>query len=262
MMVAEIVTGWFTHSLALISDGVHMFTHAFALGLSWAAIIVAARPASDNKTFGYYRIEVVAAFANGITVLLSAVWIVVEAVGRLINPEPVQLGATLAVAVLGLVINLVTGAILLRADQENLNVRSAFLHMLTDALSSVAIIIGLVVIHFTQWHVIDPLIALAVAVVITRWSWSLLSESVHILMEGSPLEIDKIKAHVKSNFPEVEDFHDVHVWQISQRFNCLTAHVQVHREYSQDGPAVIARVAQSLKDKFGIGHTTLQLEWR
>jgi cobalt-zinc-cadmium efflux system protein len=262
MMVAEIVTGWFTHSLALISDGVHMFTHAFALGLSWAAIIVAARPASDHKTFGYYRIEVVAAFANGITVLLSAVWIVVEAVGRLITPEPVQLGATLAVAVLGLVINLITGAILLRADQENLNVRSAFLHMLTDALSSVAIIIGLVVIHFTQWHVIDPLIALVVAVVITRWSWSLLSESVHILMEGSPLDVEQIRHHVKAHFPEVEDFHDVHVWQISQRFNCLTAHVQVHREYSQDGPAVIARVAQSLKDKFGIGHTTLQLEWR
>ncbi|MBL8516868.1 MAG: cation transporter [Betaproteobacteria bacterium] len=262
MMVAEIVTGWLTHSLALISDGVHMFTHAFALGLSWAAILLAARPASGMKTFGYYRIEVVAAFVNGVTVLLSAIWIVVEAVGRILVTQPVEIGTTLIVAVLGLVVNIITGAILLRADQENLNIRSAVLHMVTDALSSVAIIIGLVVIHFTSWHVIDPLIAVLVAALITKWSWSLLSDSLHVLLEGSPIDTERVRAHVKARFPEVVDLHDLHVWQISQRFNCLTAHVLVSREYSQQGQALIGRISHDLKHEFGIGHTTLQLEWQ
>lgn len=262
MMVAEVVTGWVTNSLALISDGVHMFTHAFALGLSWVAILLAARPASDTKTFGYYRIEVVAAFVNGITVLLSAMWIVVEAIGRLVATQPVDIRTTLFVAMLGLVVNVITGAILLRADQGNLNIRSAVLHMATDALSSVAIIVGLVIIHFTSWHVIDPLIAVLVAVLITKWSWSLLSESLHVLLEGSPIDTERVRAHVKARYPEVVDLHDLHVWQISQRFNCLTAHVLVSREYSQQGQALISRISHDLKHEFGIGHTTLQLEWQ
>jgi len=262
MMFAEIVTGWITHSIALVSDGVHMFTHAFALGLSWAAIVLATRPASLQKTFGYYRVEVVAAFVNGITVLLSAVWIVAEAVSRILVPEGIDLAATLTVAVLGLVVNIITGIILLRADQDNLNIRSAVLHMLTDALSSVAIIIGLIVIHYTRWSIIDPIIALMVAVIITKWSWSLLAESLHVLLEGAPVDIEKVRAHVKATFPEVVDFHDIHVWQISQRFNCLTAHMQIARESAPEGPALIARVSADLREQFGIGHSTLQLEWR
>lgn len=262
MMFAEIVTGWITHSLALMSDGVHMFTHAFALGLSWAAIMLAARPASLQKTFGYYRIEVVAAFVNGITVLLSAIWIVVEAVSRILVPEGIDLTTTLVVAILGLMVNIITGAILLRADQENLNIRSAVLHMVTDALSSVAIIVGLVVIHYTKWSIIDPIIALLVAAVITKWSWSLLAESLHVLLEGAPVDVEKVRSHVKSKFPEVLDFHDVHVWQISQRFNCLTAHMQIAREHAQNGQRLIASVSADLREEFGIGHSTLQLEWR
>lgn len=262
MMVAEIATGWITHSLALVSDGVHMFSHAFALGLSWVAIVLAARPASLQKTFGYYRVEVVAAFVNGLTVLLSAVWIVVEAVSRIMVPEGIDLGTTLIVAILGLVVNILTGAILLRADQENLNIRSAVLHMLTDALSSVAIIIGLVVIYYTRWSIIDPIIALLVAAIITKWSWSLLADSLHVLLEGAPVDIDEVRDHVKTKFPEIVDFHDVHVWQISQRFNCLTAHMQIAPEHAQNGPQLIARVSEDLREVFGIGHSTLQLEWR
>ncbi|MBL8514299.1 MAG: cation transporter, partial [Betaproteobacteria bacterium] len=165
-MVAEIAGGWLTHSLALVSDGVHMFTHAFALGLSWAAIALAARPATLAKTYGYYRIEVIAAFVNGITILLSAVWIVAEAFQRLMVTEPVAISTTLVIAVVGLAVNLITGAILLRGDQGNMNIRSAFLHMLTDTLSSMAIIAGLIVIHYTAWHWLDPLLAVIVAIVI------------------------------------------------------------------------------------------------
>ena len=260
-MMVEIVGGLFTHSLALVSDGIHMFTHAFALGLSWGAIVLAARPANIEKTFGYYRVEVVAAFVNGITILISAIWIVIEGVGRLMVPEPVAIGITLIIAVIGLVINLITGAILMRGDQSNLNIRSSFLHMLTDTLSSVAIIIGLVVIHYTGWQFIDPLLALIVAVIILKWSWSLLRDSLHVLMEGSPIDVAELRAHVLQHFPEVLDIHDVHIWQISQRFNCLTAHVRIKPEAVADYSALVVRINQSLRDKFEIGHTNFQPEW-
>jgi cobalt-zinc-cadmium efflux system protein len=260
-MAVEVIGGLLTHSLALVSDGIHMFTHAFALGVSWGAIVLASRPANMEKTFGYYRVEVVAAFVNGLTILISAIWIVIEGVTRLIAPESVAIGTTLVIAIAGLVINLITGAILMRGDQSNMNIRSAFLHMLTDTLSSVAIIIGLVVIHYTGWQFIDPLLALIVAVIILKWSWSLLRDSLHVLMEGSPIDVEALKAHVLHHFPEVLDIHDVHIWQISQRFNCLTAHVRVKPEAVANYTALVARINQSLRDKFEIGHTNFQPEW-
>jgi cobalt-zinc-cadmium efflux system protein len=260
-MGVEIIGGWFTHSLALVSDGIHMFTHAFALAVSWGAIVLASRPANMEKTFGYYRVEVVAAFVNGITILLSAVWIVVEGIARLFSPEPVAIGATLIIAIAGLVINLITGAILMRADQSNMNIRSAFLHMLTDTLSSVAIIIGLIVIHYSGWQWIDPLLALVVAVIILKWSWTLLRDSLHVLMEGSPIDVAALRAHVLHDFPEVLDIHDVHIWQISQRFNCLTAHVLIKPEAVAGYTALVARINASLREKFEIGHTNFQPEW-
>ncbi len=260
-MVVEIVGGLLTHSLALVSDGIHMFTHAFALGLSWGAIVLASRPANIEKTFGYYRVEVVAAFVNGLTILFSAVWIVIEGISRLITPEPVNIGVTLIIAIAGLVINLITGAILLRGDQSNMNIRSSFLHMLTDTLSSVAIIVGLIVIHYTGWQMIDPLLALIVAVIILKWSWSLLRDSLHVLMEGSPIDVPALKEYVLHEFPDVLDIHDVHVWQISQRFNCLTAHVRIKPEAVTDYSALVLRINTSLREKFDIGHTNLQPEW-
>jgi cobalt-zinc-cadmium efflux system protein len=259
-MLVEIVGGWLTRSLALVSDGVHMFTHAFALGLSWAAIALAARPANLAKTYGYYRIEVIAAFVNGITILASAVWIVAEAAQRLMTPESVAVGTTLAIALAGLVVNLITGAILLRGDQGNMNIRSAFLHMLTDTLSSVAILAGLIAIHYTGWQWLDPLIALGVALVIVKWSWSLLTRSFNVLMEGSTIDVDQLRAHVLAEFPEVLDMHDVHVWQIAEHFNCLTAHVAVRRETFADYASLVRRIGESLKARYEIGHVNLQPE--
>lgn len=261
MMVAEIVGGLLTHSLALVSDGIHMFTHAFALGLSWVAIVLASRPANMEKTFGYYRVEVVAAFVNGLTILFSAIWIVIEGITRLFTPEPVNVGVTLVIAIVGLVINLITGAILMRGDQTNMNIRSAFLHMLTDTLSSVAIIVGLIVIHYTGWQSIDPLLALIVAAIILKWSWTLLRDSLHVLMEGSPIDVPALKAHVLQVFPDVLDIHDVHIWQISQRFNCLTAHVRIKPEAVAGYSALVLRINASLREKFDIGHTNFQPEW-
>jgi len=262
MMLIEIVAGLFTESLALVSDGVHMFTHAFALGISWGAIMLATRPVSIEKSFGYHRIEVVAAFTNGITIMASAVWILYEAAARLYAPREIQIAATLYIAVAGLIVNLATGAILMRADQTSLNIKSAFLHMLTDALSSVAIIVGLVVIHYTGWEWIDPLIAVFVAAVIVKWSWALLRDSLHILLEGSPVDVGAMKQYVLSNYPEIVDLHDVHVWQISQRFNCLTAHLHIHPDAIFGYPDLVDRLNADLREHFEIGHTNFQPEWR
>jgi cobalt-zinc-cadmium efflux system protein len=262
MMMVEIVAGLFTESLALVSDGVHMFTHAFAPGISWGAIVLATRPVSMEKSFGYHRIEVVAAFTNGITILASAVWILYEAAARFYAPREIQIVNTLYIAVAGLIVNLVTGAILMRADQTSLNIKSVFLHMLTDALSSVAIIIGLIVIYYTAWEWIDPLLAVAVAAVIVKWSWSLLRDSLHILLEGSPVDVRVLKKYVLNHYPEIVDLHDVHVWQISQRFNCLTAHLHIHPDAIFGYPDLPDRLNADLREHFEIGHTNFQPEWR
>ncbi len=262
MMLVEIVAGLYTQSLALVSDGIHMFTHAFALGISWGAILLATRPLSMEKSFGYHRIEVVAAFTNGITILASAAWIFYEAVARFYAPREIQIATTLYIAGAGLAVNLITGAILMRADQSNLNIKSAFLHMLTDALSSVAIIIGLIVIAYTGFEWIDPLLALIVAFVIVKWSWSLLRDSLHILLEGSPIDVGMLKAHVLKNYPDVIDLHDIHVWQISQRFNCLTAHLHIHSETISTYQDLVDRLNADLRQHFEIGHTNFQPEWR
>jgi len=261
MMVVEIVAGLYTESLALVSDGVHMFTHSFALGISWGAIVLATRPASLEKSFGYHRLEVVAAFTNGITVLASAVWILYEAAVRFFAPREIQIATTLYVAVAGLIVNIVTGAILMRADQASLNIKSAFLHMLTDALSSVVIIVGLIAIHYTGREWIDPLLAVAVAFVIVKWSWHLLGDSLHILLEGSPVDVNQVRAHVLQNYPGIIDVHDIHVWQISQRFNCLTAHLLIQPDAISGYPDLIERLSADLRAHFEIGHTNFQPEW-
>ncbi|MBL8511562.1 MAG: cation transporter [Betaproteobacteria bacterium] len=261
MMVVEVVAGFVTGSLALVSDGIHMFTHAFALGLSWGAIVLATRAATPQKSFGFYRLEIVAAFANGLTVLISAGWILFEALGRLYAPHEVSIQTTLMIAIAGLVVNALTGALLMRADQGNLNIKSAFLHMLTDALSSVAIIVGLLVIRVTGWVWIDPLLAALVGLIIVRWSWALLRDSLHVLLEGAPVDAEKVRAHVLAHYSEVRDMHDVHCWQISQRFNCLTAHLTLEEASVKDYPLLVARLAEDLRDHFDIGHVTLQPEW-
>lgn len=261
MMVAEVVGGLLTHSLALVSDGVHMFTHAFALALSYAALRLSLRPADPERTFGYSRIEVLAAFVNGLTILLSALWIVVEGVSRLIAPSPVEVAATLAIAVAGLLVNLVTGVILMKGDQANLNIRSAFLHMLTDTLSSIAIIAGLTVVHFTGWVLIDPLLALVVAAMIVKWAWSLIGQSLNVLLEGSPIKVAEVRQYVLAEFPEIVDMHDVHTWQISQRFNCLTAHLVLQKDAVANYTDLVVRLNESLMRRFAIGHTTFQPEW-
>lgn len=259
-MIAEFVFGFLSNSLALISDAIHMFTHSFALIISLVAIIIASKKAPLDKTFGYYRIEVLAAFVNGLTIVLSIFWILYEAVERYFNPGEIDLKTAGTVALIGLVVNIVTGVILMQGDKENVNLKSAFVHMLSDALSSVAIIIGYVVIYYTSWYFIDILLALLVAVVIGKWAYAVLKASTNTLMESSPVDISKLKESVEKNFDEVIDIHDIHVWEITQDMYNMTAHILIEKSDLENYDEILHKVNHMLEDDFHIVHSTLQIE--
>jgi cobalt-zinc-cadmium efflux system protein len=259
-MFLEFFYGFLSNSLALISDAIHMFTHSFALIISLVAIIIASKKAPISKTFGFYRIEVLAAFVNGITIILSIVWIVYEAVLRFFNPQIIDIKTAMIVAFIGLVINIVTGVILMQGDKDNINLKSAFVHMLSDALSSVAIIIGYVVIYFTQWYFVDIILAVIVAVVIAKWAMDILKNSVNTLMESSPLDITEVKEFIERH-NEVLELHDVHIWEITQDMYNMTAHVKIDKKSLENYEQLLHEINHELKEKYKIVHTTFQFEW-
>lgn len=261
-MGVEIAAGIIAHSLALLSDAVHMLSHAFALGLSYVASVLAARPAPAEKSFGYYRLEVLAALTNGMTILLSVAWILYEAVERFLNPEAVDAMTTIWVAVFGLVVNIATGVILMQGDRENMNLKSAFMHMLADALSSVVVVAGGIAIYYTGWYPIDTLLALLVAFLIARWSLHLVRDAIHILLEGSPLELDEVKKRIEEKFDQVVEVHDLHIWEITHRMRFLTAHLVLEKGDLDDYPDLVDRINRELEHEYDIVHTTFQPEWR
>ena len=262
VMIVEIAGGIYVNSLALISDAIHMFTHAFALGLSLFALIISTKGINDQKSFGYFRAEVLAAFINGLTIALSVLWILYEAIVRFLNPQEILASGTIMIAALGLVVNIITGLILLKANHDNINIRSAFLHMAADTFSSVAIIFGAIVIYFTQFYILDTILALVVAVVIAKWAKGLLSDSVHVLLEGSPYDVSCIKEAILAEFDYIEDIHDIHCWEISHNYYYLTCHVVLDRSNEEFYNKTIQEVSELLENRFVIAHTTIQIEYK
>lgn len=260
VMIVEIVAGMYANSLALISDGIHMFTHAFALFLSLGALIISTKKANAQKSFGYYRAEVLAAFVNGLTIAVSVVWIVYESIERFITPEAILSEITLMVAIVGLIVNIITGIVLYKADRENINIKSAFLHMLTDALSSVAIIIGAVIIYYTDFFLLDALLALFISMVILKWAWGLIRDSLHILLEGSPLDTNEINTRLMQVFPFVATVYDIHCWEIGHNYYCFSAHIQVHPFALESHNDLLQKISFFLEKEFAIAHVTVQLE--
>ena len=259
-MIAEFVAGFVSNSLALISDAIHMFTHSFALIVSLLAIIIASKQAPLEKTFGYYRAEVLAAFINGITIILSIVWILYEAIERFITPSQIDIKTAMIVAVIGLVVNIITGVILMQGDKNNINLKSAFVHMLSDALSSVAIIVGYIVIYFTQWYFIDIILALLVALVIGKWAMGILKSSINTLMESSPLDLKEVQTFIEQH-EEVLELHDIHIWEITQDMYNMTAHVKIKKSSLENYEQLLHEMNHELKQKYKIVHTTFQFEW-
>ena len=261
ILVAEVVGGLWTGSLALLSDAAHVFLDAFALGMSYIALRLAALPPDDRHTYGFHRMQVLAALANGATLLLVAFEIFREAWERFRQPAPVLAGPMLAVAVVGLVVNLVVALVLREHDHHDLNVRSAFLHVLGDALASLGVIVAGVVIVFTGWMVVDPLISVLIGLTILAGSGRVLRQSVHILAEGMPegLTVTQV-AEAMGRVSGVGEVHDLHVWTVSPGYVALSAHVVLADQSLSQTQRVMDGLKQALAEEFYIEHTTIQFE--
>ena len=259
-MLVEAGVGWWSNSLALLADAGHMLADAAALALAIFAQRIASQARTRSRTYGFRRAEVLAAFANGIALGLTAIWIFLEAGHRWQHPVPIHGRALTVTAVLGLVVNLISAALLGAGSHgHNVNTRGALAHVLTDALGSVGAIAAGVFVLVFGWFRADPVISAAIGVLVLWSGWRLVRETSRVLMEGAPIEVDI--EHVEDTLravPGLADFHDLHVWSISDGFNVLTVHVVLAP--GSHGTDVVAAASRLLKQKHGIDHVTIQPE--
>lgn len=260
-MIVEAVGGYLSGSLALLADAGHMFTDAAALALAYTAFRLGRRTADSRRTFGYSRFEVVAGFVNAITLFAIVVWIVYEAVQRFRQPVEIMSGPMLAVATVGLLVNVFVLWLLARGDAEHVNIKGATLHVLGDLLGSVGAIVAALVIRFTGWTPIDPLLSVLVALLIVRSAWKLLAKSLHILLEGTPDDVDPddVSRHLVATVEGVAAVSHVHAWLITSGRAMATLHVRLVP--GADPHAVVEAVERELEAQFGIGHATVAIDW-
>lgn len=258
-MLAEAVGGWLTGSLALLADAGHMLSDAAALGLSLFAMWIAQRPPTPKRTWGYYRTEILAALINGATLLALSVWVVIEALDRFRSPAEVDAPVMMAISAGGLVVNLIGLRILSGGRDESLNIRGAWLHVLTDALGSVQAIAAGALIWAYGWQWADPLASILISLLVVYSAWHLLRETVGVLMEGTPshIDLDDVR-NTLAGLPGVEGVHDLHVWTITSGMVALSAHLVVEAEAGSRN--LLQTVRTSLHDRFGIHHATVQIE--
>jgi cobalt-zinc-cadmium efflux system protein len=255
----ELIGGWWTNSLALLSDAAHMFTDVAALALGWFALWVSERPPSETKTYGYYRAEILAALLNGLGLCLVVLWIAFEAYGRLYESIEVHSGAMLIIATAGLAVNLVCVWILKPDEGSSLNRRAAFLHVFADLLGSVGAIVAGVVMLATAWYAVDSIAALLIAALVLFSSWKLLRETVDVLMEAVPyhIDLDRLRADLEG-VAGIDRVHDLHVWTLTTGQYALSAHAVV--DGSVDGEHLLEEMRKLLDRDFEIRHVTIQLE--
>ena len=261
VMVAEVIGGILSGSLALLGDAGHMLVDALALGLSLFALTIARRPATPTRTYGYHRVEIMAALANGTTLVLVSIYIFYEAYQRFLEPPPVQAPLMLLVASIGLMANLAGILLLRKASRRNLNLRAAFWHIVGDTISSVGVIVGGVIIAITGWYIVDPIIAVLIGGIILWGAARLVSESVDILLEAVPrhIEVEKVIETIK-NISGVDEVHDMHIWTITSGIHALSAHLLITDQMVSKSAEIVETVNQDLARNFSITHTTLQLE--
>ena len=261
IMVIEVIGGILSNSLALLGDAGHMLVDALALGISLFAITIARRPATETRTYGYHRAEIMAALANGVTLVLVAVYIFYEAYQRFLDPPEIQTTLMLVVAGIGLVGNL-GGILLLRGvSHGSLNIKAAFWHILGDTISSVGVIAGGVIIAITGWGIVDPIIAVFIGVIVLWGAVRLVRESTDILLEAVPkhIEMDRVIGVIKK-VPGVQDVHDIHVWTITSGIYALSTHLLIEDQMVSRTGEIVEAVNREVARNFRITHTTLQLE--
>jgi len=258
-MVAEVAGGLLTGSLALLADAGHMLSDSVSLFLALGAVALAARPATAKRTFGYKRAEILAALVNGVLLVAVSAWIIVEAVGRIGDPPEILGGWMLGVAVVGLAVNLIAAWVLARSAGESLNVRAALRHVLADVAGSVGVILAAAVILLTGWELADPLVSIVISVLIAASAWTILRDSVDVLLEAAPRGIDTEEiGYAMARLDGVDQVHDLHVWEITSGMPMLSAHVLVGPD--ADCHAIRSELELLLRSEFEIGHTTLQVE--
>ncbi len=258
--VIELIGGLYANSLALLADAAHMLTDLAALGLSLFALKISTRPATHSKTFGYLRAEILAALGNGIILILIAIYIFYESYQRFGAPQEVKSLPMLVVAATGLIANIVTAGLLYRSRHENLNLRGAFLHVLGDTLGSLGAIIAGVLMMARQWYLADPIVSTIVGALVLYSSWELVAESVDVLLEGTPrhLKISNILADL-GKLHGVFSVHDLHVWSITSEMTAMSCHLVL--KPNEDAGAVLAESSRLMQEKYGIEHTTIQIEF-
>jgi cobalt-zinc-cadmium efflux system protein len=260
-LLAEVAGGIWTNSLALLSDAAHVFLDLFALVLSLVAIKLAAFPASDTRTFGWHRTEVFASFINGATVFIIAIAITYEAIGRFVAPQQIKSLPMFIIAAVGLVMNLVAASALHQHSHDDLNVRSAFLHVIGDAAISVGVIAAGIAIYFTGLHILDPIASIVIGCTIFWGAWRVLREATHILLEGAPrgLKTSEVVETIRG-IEGVNAVHHFNLWTICSHILALNAHIDIAPEHKERQASVLREIEETLFDKYHISHTTLQVE--
>lgn len=260
-VVVEVAGGFIFDSLALLSDAAHMFTDAAALAIALAAIQIGKRAADERRSFGYRRFEILAAAFNALLLVGVAIYVLIEGIGRIIEPSPVQSTGMLAVALVGLIVNLVAMRILSRGRDNSLNVKGAYLEVWADMLGSLGVVAGALIIKVTGWRWVDPVVAIAIGLWVLPRTWVLLRDSTNILLEGAPrgVVLNDIRAAI-SHIPDVANVHDLHVWVSGADQPSASVHIEITT--GADGDSVRTAVAEKLADEFKLQHVTIQTEER
>ncbi len=262
LMVAEVIGSVVTGSLALLADAGHMLTDVAALGLSLGATWLVSRPATAQRTFGFHRAEILAALINGLSLMVLSLYVIYEAIERLWAPPVVNAPVLMIIAAAGLLANIVSAMLLLRSSDENLNIRSAYLHVIGDALGSVGALLAGGLMYAFGWYLADPLLSLGISVLLIWSAWRLLRDTVNILLEAAPASIDVAEVQrTLHTTPGVDNVHDLHVWSVASNFIALSGHVRLKEVLvGSDHQRILTELRHVLHSRFGIEHVTLQLE--
>lgn len=261
IFVVELVGGFLSNSLALITDSLHVLLDFTAIGISLLAFRIAKRPHSSKLTFGFHRIEIIAAFVNGISLLIVAAAVFFEAYRRFLEPPQVDTNLLIGFALLGLFANAAMVLLLKKDSHSNLNIRGSYLHVIGDLLSSIGVVIGGIIMIFVNYYVIDVIVSVAIGLLIVRSGVILCRECLHIFMEGTPHEIklssifDRLK-----KFEEISDVHDLHVWTLTSNVFAMSVHVKIKDEFALQISVLLSKINEMMRDEFGINHCTTQIE--
>ena len=260
-VLAEAIGGWWGNSLALLSDAGHNLADAATLGLSWYALWMAGKPSHERMTFGYHRVGVFAALINAVSLVLIALFIGWEGIERLRHPEPASGVLMIVLATVAIIVNLAIGSRLHQGAKHDINVRSAYIHMIGDAVSAFGVVIAGIIIATTQWLLADPIVSLVIAALILYSSYGVLRESVTVLLEGTPpgMEMPKVVSAIKS-VTGVLDVHDLHVWMVGPGVVACSCHIVVAEQSVREGQQVLRAVVSDIESRFHITHTTVQVE--